>query len=542
MGRATLGRLGVGVALIALMAGQLPVGAQGGGPGAQSGAPPAGGVPAQGGVPAAPAPLPPVVSDDPWFGAVQAIFAPQAALNAGVKWQRLIFPWDQIQPNNGSQFEKGYFSDADVDGQRALGFELVGVTLYTPRWAARDPRFGGRSVPANLQLPIDDPRNHWAAYVKRLVGHFRGRIDTWVFYNEPDMYIEPDDYRTFAGTPEDYAQVLRVAYLAAKAANPDARVVMSGFTYSWDKQAGRPQYLQRVLDAIGGDPAAGRNNWYFDVVDAHTYGNPLNTYAVPTVFRRILREKGLDKPIWITESNVLPKDDPRVATGDGPFRATIDEQASYVIEAMALARAAGVQRYSIYKMQDEHPENEDEFWGLTRNDGSVRPSYLAYQTAVRYLGNVRGATYYWGGSQVPPSEQEISGLLASNVNRFQWPWPARVNVVVLDRGAERVTVVWNGSNQPAEYALPAQSRAALRVDKFGRSAPLQATNGYYPLSLEPSRNNSDPRDPTAYLVGGSPWIIVEDMTQAVAPAPTYTPTPGPSPTPHATFLPTPARR
>jgi hypothetical protein len=117
-----------------------------------------------------------------------------------------------------------------------------------------------------------------------------------------------------------------------------------------------------------------------------------------------------------------------------------------------------------------------------------------------------------------------------------------VNVVVLDRGTERVTVVWNGSNQPAEYALPAQSRVAQLVDKFGRSAPLQATNGYYPLSLEPSRNNSDPRDPTAYLVGGSPWIVVEDMTQAVAPAPTFTPTPGPSPTPHATFLPTPTRR
>jgi hypothetical protein len=102
-----------------------------------------------------------------------------------------------------------------------------------------------------------------------------------------------------------------------------------------------------------------------------------------------------------------------------------------------------------------------------------------------------------------------------------------------------VTVIWNGSPLPAEVALPAQSRGAQLVDKYGQSRPLTATNGYYPLSLETSRNNSDPRDPTAYLVGGSPWLIVEDMTQAIAPAPTYTPTPGPSPTPHATFVPTP---
>jgi hypothetical protein len=520
MKRGALGRLLVGAIAVALLVGQLPVGAQGG--------------PSP-----VPQPLPPVASSDSWFGAVQAIRAPQAALNAGVKWQRLIFPWDQIQPNNAGEFGQGYFSDPDIDAQRALGFDIVGVTLYTPRWAARDQRYGGRSVPANLQLSIDDPQNYWAAYVKRLVSHYRGRIDTWVFYNEPDMYLDPDDFHTFAGTPEDYAQVLKTAYLAAKSVNPDAKVVMSGFTYSWDKEAGRPQYLQRVLDALGGDPAAPRNNWYFDVVDAHTYGNPLNSYAVPTIFRRILRDKGLDKPIWITESNVLVKDDPRVPAGDGPFRASIDDQASYVIEAMALARAAGVQRYSIYKMQDESPENGDEYWGLTRNDGSVRPSYLAYQVAARYFQQPRAATYYWWGSQVPPTEQEITGLLTSNVNRYQWPWPAAINVVVLDRGNERVTVIWNAGPQAADVALPAQSRVAQLVDKAGQSRPLAANNGYYPLRLEASRNNSDPRDPTAYLVGGSPSIIVEDMTQAVAPAPTFTPTPGPSPTPHATFVPTP---
>jgi len=274
-------------------------------------------------------------------------------------------------------------------------------------------------------------------------------------------------------------------------------------------------------------------------VDAHTYGNPLNSYAVPTVFRRIMREKGIDKPIWISETNVLVKNDPRVPAGDGPFRATIDEQASYMIESMALARAAGVNRYSVYKMQDEHPENEDEYWGLTRNDGTLRPSYLAYQTAVRYFQNVRGATYYWWGSRMPPTEQEVSALLASNVNRYQWLWPAPVNMVVLDKGTDRLTVIWNASPQPQQVALPAVSRSAQIVDKYGRVAPLAARDGYYPLTLEASRNNSDPRDPGLYLVGGSPWIIIEDMNQVIAPAPTYTPTPGPSPTLHPTFVPTP---
>src|ERR687886_1398534 len=100
MKRATLGRLLFGVVVAALVVGQLPVGAQSG-------------------VPPAPQPLPPVANDDPWFGAVQAISAPQAALNAGVKWQRLIFPWELIQPNGPNDFGQGYFSDAEVDAQRA---------------------------------------------------------------------------------------------------------------------------------------------------------------------------------------------------------------------------------------------------------------------------------------------------------------------------------------------------------------------------------------------------------------------------------------
>jgi hypothetical protein len=469
--------------------------------------------------PTAPQPLAPVANSDIWFGAVQTIAAPQASVNAGMKWTRLIFPWDQIQPNGSGELRPGYFSEAEIDAHVALGIEIVGITLYTPGWAARDPQRGGRSVPRNLHLPVDHPENYWAAYVRQLVSHYRGRVDTWVFYNEPDMYIEPDDFRTFAGTPDDYALVLKTAYLAAKSANPNVKIVMTGFTYWWDKQAGRPQYFERVLDAIRSDPTAAQNSWFFDIVNAHTYGNPLNSYTVPTLYRRIMQARGIDKPIWIIESNVLTKNDARVGSGDGPFRATLDEQASYVLQGMALARAAGIQRYSIYKIVDEHAENEDEFWGLTRNDGTLRPSYIAYQVGARFFQNVRSATYSWGGSQIPPTEAEISALLASNSNRFQWPWPAPVNTVVLDRGSERVTVVWNASPEPVQYALPATARTARLVDKYGRESTLVATDGRYPLSLEPSRNNSDPRDPTLYLVGGNPWIVVEDVSPPAVPSP-----------------------
>jgi len=137
---------------------------------------------------------------------------------------------------------------------------------------------------------------------------------------------------------------------------------------------------------------------------------------------------------------------------------------------------------------------------------------------VRYLQGTRAATYSWAGSHFPQTDDEVSALLASNANRKQWPWPAAVNQVVLDRENQRVTVVWNASPNPTEVALPAQGATAQLVDKRGQVTTVTPQAGVYRLSLEPSRNNSDPRDPTLYLVGGSPLILVEDLPSS-APSP-----------------------
>src|SRR5829696_4004115 len=85
-------------------------------------------------------PQAPVVNNDPRFGVVQAIFNPQLALNAGARWERLIFPWNQIQPNGPNDFDQGWFTEEQLNSQLARGIQIVGITLYTPNWAARDPR------------------------------------------------------------------------------------------------------------------------------------------------------------------------------------------------------------------------------------------------------------------------------------------------------------------------------------------------------------------------------------------------------------------
>src|SRR5207253_1074583 len=162
---------------------------------------------------------------------------------------------------------------------------------------------------------------------------------TWIVWNEPDMYSDTLAY-TWDGSITDMYQLVKVADQAVKKANPKARVALPGMTYWWDKEGYRPLYLARFLEAAAHDPSAAEHGDYFDIVVLHQYSNPLNIYAATRVFQRTLSLVGLERPIWIGESNVVPADDPMNPIGPA-FHATMDQQASYIIQAFALARAAG---------------------------------------------------------------------------------------------------------------------------------------------------------------------------------------------------------
>jgi hypothetical protein len=455
-------------------------------------------------------------TSDRFFGAVQSIYNPDRAAQAGVQWERLIFPWSLIQKTGPNAWNDGYFSDQQVAQEVARGIQVVGLATYTPQWATSTPNTARpTNVPANLYLAFDDPKNYWGQFMFKLAQRYSGQINTWIVWNEPDMVSDQIAY-TWDGSISDMYQLVKVAYQAIKKANPNAKVVLPGLTYWWDQQLGRPLYLARFMEAASHDPTAAQNGDYFDVVDVHQYINPLNIYAAIRVYQRALAQYGMSKPTWVGESNVVPDDDPMNPLPP-TLHATMDQQASYIIQAFALARAAGAERMSIYKLVDEAKEGGNELYGLVRNDGSPRPAFVAYQTAVKYLSHPTSAVYTWDGASEVPTEDQITALLQDNTKRTQWIWPAAVNRVTLERGTERDIIVWNASPTLVTAVIPAAAKSAQVVDKFGRdTGEVVNVNGSYHLELYPSSDNTDPRDPGAYLVGGDPRILVEK----VAPLPT----------------------
>jgi hypothetical protein len=450
---------------------------------------------------------------DPRFGVVEAYEGPEQATLAGVGWERIIFWWHELQPNGPDDWNGQHFPDEILDRERAQGREVVGLLKNTPPWATDGEPL--RGVPRGLYLPHDDANNLWAAFVRRVVSHYAGRIDHWIIWNEPDVWDGEHVGHAWAGSVEDYYQLLKVAYLAAKEANPHCVIHLTGLTYWWDWVYGRQQYFERFLEVAAQDPTAPDHNHYFDVVTLHIYFKPQTIYEIVSFFRQAMQEHGLDKPIWINETNAAPSHDPGWPVPEPRFVISLDEQASYIIQAFVLGLAAGAERIAVYKMMDKSSDvnANPEPYGLVRADGSFRPAFHAYQVVT---------THFSGARQV------------SLVRRGE------IDQVTIDRGERTTTVLWNRSPVTQTIALQAIAPQAILVNKEGQTRTLKADNGQYVLTLPGALCS----DPTGCFIGGSPLLLVEEgppsargLLQPIA-TPTSPPTSTATPSPTATQTPT----
>ena len=199
------------------------------------------------------------VDENRVFGATETLWQSRRGKLSGARWSRVVFAWSEVQPGGPRDWRAHYYLRDDIiRRERDNGIEVVGLLQATPAWAAARPQDGGRAVPAGLHRPVDDPQNLWAVFVRKMATEYRGRIDTWVIWNEPD--IRPDganaQYFNWAGDERDYARLLTVASQAAKQGNPRARVVFGATTYWSDQNAGRPLFLERTLSILAEDPDA----------------------------------------------------------------------------------------------------------------------------------------------------------------------------------------------------------------------------------------------------------------------------------------------
>lgn len=415
------------------------------------------------------------------FGLANAYQAPEAAAALGASWETLPLRWDELQPSGPGQWN---ISPALADGISAAVSgrrEVVGVLAGTPGWATDGEP--GTGEPRGLYLPANDPANLWAAFVRQAVNYGAARgINAWVIWDGQD--IPPGTPgATWGGNVQDYYQLVKVAYVVARDANPNALVLLGGIA------GADAAWFGQLLDVAINDLTAPANDYYFDGVTLHSFYSPERLYTRTQGLFAAMQQKGVPlKEVWITRMNARPAVDPAAYPQDATFsqhpNLTLEQQAAYVVQAYALGFAANRgARIALYRLVDDLEADSGEAYGLLREDGSTRPAYDAYQLVVREFSGFVFA-------------RRLDDETHPDLEYVRLTFPTRVT-----------HVVWARGEQPATLVIPARSTEARLLDVYGNEWTVRPEGGDYRVAAGGALCN-DPL--SGCLIGGAPWLLVEE--------------------------------
>ncbi len=322
------------------------------------------------------------------FGVVEGFWLPDTVCELGAGWERIIFDWSQHQPSGPDDWYTLNVDERWLKAAKDCNREVVAIFKHTPVWATDGTP--GAGVPRGLYLPINDPNNLWARFVRRSAEYYAPRgVNRFIIWNEPDITRDTYGFE-FEGSLDDYYQMLKVAYLALKEGNPQAEVLLAGTTYWHDVNAGRRLYLDRLLERITSDPEAAAHGYYFDVASLHIYFRAETVYDIVRQTRQLLDKYGLkDKRIWLNEMNAGPTDDPLWPVVRPQYQINLEQQAAFIVQATALGLAGGAERIAVYKFYDWNLPPGDESFGLLRADGSRRPAFDTWKMVIQQFKDVK---------------------------------------------------------------------------------------------------------------------------------------------------------
>jgi hypothetical protein len=412
------------------------------------------------------------------FGVAESVVDLPLAADIRVGWSRVPLFWNGLEPapNVYRLIYTSYdqrFLTAATEGEA-----LVGVVEGIPRWARADPAAGPDSIPKGLDLPWNNPGNSWGQFMFWLARHYAGLINVFVIGDE--ISIPQGPHKTWAGSIPQFARLIEVAYQAARAANPSARILTPGAPYWYT----RGRTTAALLTALGQLPGARAHHDYIDGIDLNLYNTVIFNRMIYGRYQAILRAAGLSQlPIWLTETNVAPR------TRRNPTGADPVQQAAFIIENLA-SSLAYVTREETYKAKDGRDPTRF-LYGMATKRGRPRLEVVAYRTLIAMLA---GATW---------RSQDLWTVYHHRLVL------APVAVVTLGAPRRLIQVVWDQTFRPATVTLKAWASTATVVNLRGQATTVPATDGHFVLPLPPATYHHPPSAlPT---IGGLPYFVVQSV-------------------------------
>ena len=312
----------------------------------------------------------------------------QMAAAAGIRWAKQQFSWEEIEPRKGDFRIPGTVEsswgkyDQIVDLFRQYGIEVIARLDRPPDWTRQDNTLKERP-PDNL--------SNYGNFVYEFVSHFKGRVHYIQIWNEPNIYPEWGERPV---DPAGYVEMLKIAYLRAKEADPNIIVLSAPLAITLGEPHPEPdkwrsmndlQFLEEMYKAGAKD--------YFDILSANAFGMDLPPDDLPDAsklnFQRVILQRQImerygdkQKAVWFNEYgwNAAPASFAQEALTWG--RVDEEAQAQYTAQGIEDARKkwpwAGVFCIWYFRQVGQYlPDQAEFYFRMVDLDFTARRVYYA---------------------------------------------------------------------------------------------------------------------------------------------------------------------
>jgi len=366
-----------------------------------------------------PAPSGPVVIPEDFAGIVHAgqTNTPEeyALLDRmGVSWILTTFYWDRIEGEEG----KWNFVDYDkyVDTAKAAGKKIIGVLAYDVSWIHKNGKARDYIPPDKVHLFLN--------YVQLTTAHFKGRVDAWCIWNEPNTIF-------WNGSRDEYLSLTRQASDALREIDSD--VILLGGAFNRGVFGLPTAYIKGLFESGAMEKA--------DAVAFHPYElNPHRTTRLYMEFRAMVAKYGFEDRIWVTEAGY--------PTG-GWYPTAVSEKKfpAYIVKTfidLAISGAKKILWYQLFDPLKRVKSDSEGYFGLVRSrDDYTSKGAEAYRLCAVYLA---GATYR---PELPLQEN-----LPNTFHSFYFEQPSGGRTLVMWKEGKTINLIlWASENDYTRHDI-----------------------------------------------------------------------------------------
>ena len=339
----------------------------------------------------------------------------------GARWVLDTFYWGVIEREQGV-FDFSYYDDY-VDTAIRQNRKVAAVLGYEAPWL----------TPHKKRYISPDNIPHFLNFVRETVQHFKGRVNVWSIWNEPNFVFWNGPAGEFYELTVQTAQVIRET-------DPGCDIIGGVF---WRTPA---RFIKNMHKA-----GAMKD---LDGLAFHPYAiTPSGAMKLHDKFLDVLEKLDYSGPVWITEVGYP-------TGGWYPTRVSLNKNPSYIVKTIAGLAVRGARVLFWYELFDSQNEGEtsrtfdtsEKFFGLAYPDYQRKSGSWAYELCARFLP----------GSRYVP-EYPLRENIPSNIVSFCFTNSA---------SGYNTLILWNNRNKNQKINLYLPGSAVLYDISSGKGNPL----------------------------------------------------------------------